>query len=80
VVQAPDRQSLMPSERVLALHDLRQMYADFSAFQPQLALLLRPGGRLVATFLEVRMHHIASWKHGVLGSDLPGVLVIEAQR
>jgi hypothetical protein len=28
----------------------------------------------------VRMHHIASWKHGVLGSDLPGVLVIEAQR
>jgi SAM-dependent methyltransferase len=33
-----------------------------------------------AGFLEVRMHHIASWKHGVLGSDLPGVLVIEAQR
>jgi len=30
--------------------------------------------------LEVHMHHIASWKHGVLGSDLPGVLVIEAQR
>jgi SAM-dependent methyltransferase len=33
-----------------------------------------------AGFLDVRMHHIASWKHGVLGSDLPGVLVIEAQR
>jgi SAM-dependent methyltransferase len=33
-----------------------------------------------AGFLEARMHHIASWKHGVLGSDLPGVLVIEAQR
>ena len=33
-----------------------------------------------AGFLEVRMHHIASWKHGVLGSDLPGVLVIEARR
>jgi SAM-dependent methyltransferase len=26
------------------------------------------------------IHHICSWKHGVLGSDLPGVLVIEAQR
>lgn len=33
-----------------------------------------------AGFSEARMHHIASWKHGVLGSDLPGVLVIEAQR
>ncbi len=33
-----------------------------------------------AGFAETRMHHIASWKHGVLGSDLPGVLVIEAQR
>jgi SAM-dependent methyltransferase len=33
-----------------------------------------------AGFAEARMHHIASWKHGVLGSDLPGVLVIEAQR
>jgi SAM-dependent methyltransferase len=32
-----------------------------------------------AGFAEVRLHHIASWKHGVLGSDLPGVLVIEAQ-
>lgn len=29
---------------------------------------------------EATMHHIASWKHGVLGSDLPGVLVIEARR
>ncbi|QVL52141.1 MAG: class I SAM-dependent methyltransferase [Cyanobium sp. M30B3] len=33
-----------------------------------------------AGFSETRMHHIASWKHGVLGSDLPGVLVIEAER
>jgi SAM-dependent methyltransferase len=33
-----------------------------------------------AGFSEARIHHIASWKHGVLGSDLPGVLVIEAQR
>ena len=33
-----------------------------------------------AGFSETRLHHIASWKHGVLGSDLPGVLVIEAQR
>lgn len=80
MVQAPDRQSLMPSEGVWALHDLRQMYADFSAFQLQLAMLLRPGGRLVATFLDARMHNIARWKLGVLGSDLPGVLVIEAQR
>jgi len=33
-----------------------------------------------AGFGEARMHHIASWKHGVLGSDMPGVLVIEAVR
>jgi hypothetical protein len=33
-----------------------------------------------AGFSQARMHHIASWKHGVLGSDLPGVLVIEAER
>ena len=33
-----------------------------------------------AGFSEARMHHIASWKHGLLGADLPGVLVIEAQR
>ncbi len=44
-----------------------------------------PGWELVdqlkaAGFSHVQMHHIASWKHGVLGSDLPGVLVIEAQR
>lgn len=32
-----------------------------------------------AGFADARVHHIASWKHGVLGSDLPGVLVIEAQ-
>jgi len=33
-----------------------------------------------AGFADATIHHIASWKHGVLGSDLPGVLVIEAQR
>lgn len=31
-------------------------------------------------FQDAAIHHIASWKHGVLGSDLPGVLVIEALR
>jgi hypothetical protein len=33
-----------------------------------------------AGFADTAIHHIVSWKHGVLGSDLPGVLVIEAQR
>mgnify|MGYP006289645579 FL=1 len=33
-----------------------------------------------AGFSDVAIHHITSWKHGVLGSDLPGVLVIAAQR
>jgi len=33
-----------------------------------------------AGFLEVGLHHVVSWKHGVMGSDLPGVLVIDAQR
>jgi SAM-dependent methyltransferase len=33
-----------------------------------------------AGFLESRIHHVVSWKHGVMGSDLPGVLVVEAQR
>ena len=33
-----------------------------------------------AGFKMTAIHHICSWKHGVLGSDLPGVLVIEAQR
>lgn len=46
MVQAPDRQLQMPSEGVLALHDLRQTYADFSAFQPQLAALLQQGSLL----------------------------------
>ena len=36
---------------------------------------LRDGG-----FHDAAIHHIASWKHGVLGADLPGVLVIEAVR
>lgn len=29
---------------------------------------------------QAKIHHVASWKHGILGSDLPGVLVIEAQK
>jgi SAM-dependent methyltransferase len=33
-----------------------------------------------AGFAEAVIHHEAAWKHGVLGSDLPGVLVIEALR
>ncbi len=33
-----------------------------------------------AGFSEAVIHHEVAWKHGVLGSDLPGVLVIEAQR
>jgi len=33
-----------------------------------------------AGFLEARIHHVVGWKYGVMGSDLPGVLVIEAQR
>jgi hypothetical protein len=33
-----------------------------------------------AGFDQARIHHISSWKHGILGADLPGVLVIEAQR
>ncbi len=31
-------------------------------------------------FNEAVIHHETAWKHGVLGSDLPGVLVIEACR
>jgi SAM-dependent methyltransferase len=55
--------------------------------RPQLGSLVYriPGWELLsqlqqAGFSQARMHHIASWKHGVLGSDLPGVLVIEAER
>ena len=33
-----------------------------------------------AGFSKALIHHIASWKTGVMGSDLPGVLVIEAVR
>ena len=46
VVQAADRPALMPSDGVLALHDLRQTYGSFAAFQPQLAGLLQQGGLL----------------------------------
>jgi SAM-dependent methyltransferase len=33
-----------------------------------------------AGMAQARIHHVASWKHGILGSDLPGILVIEAQK
>ncbi|WP_255101803.1 MULTISPECIES: methyltransferase domain-containing protein [unclassified Synechococcus] len=33
-----------------------------------------------AGFRSSAVHHIVSWKHGVLGHDIPGVLVLEAQR
>lgn len=33
-----------------------------------------------AGFREAQLHLVASWKHGVLGSDLPGVMVIEGAR
>lgn len=33
-----------------------------------------------AGFKMTAIHHICSWRHGILGSDLPGVLVIEAKR
>lgn len=46
VVQAADRPALMPSDGVLALHDLRQVYADLGAFQPQVAALLQQGSLL----------------------------------
>lgn len=33
-----------------------------------------------AGFSQSKIHYIASWKHGVLGADLPGVFVLEACR
>ena len=33
-----------------------------------------------AGFKNTTIHHVCSWRHGILGSDIPGVLVIEAQR
>ena len=33
-----------------------------------------------AGFKITAIHHVCSWRCGILGSDLPGVLVIEAQR
>jgi hypothetical protein len=33
-----------------------------------------------AGMARAQIHHVASWKYGILGSDLPGVLVIEAQK
>jgi hypothetical protein len=33
-----------------------------------------------AGFSEIKIHYIASWKHGVLGADLPGIFLLEANR
>lgn len=33
-----------------------------------------------AGFHSASFHFIASWKHGILGGDIPGVIVMEAQR
>lgn len=33
-----------------------------------------------AGFGKTKIHYIASWKHGVLGADLPGVFILEASR
>lgn len=33
-----------------------------------------------AGFQKTRFHHITSWKHGVFGSDIPGVLVLECMK
>jgi hypothetical protein len=52
LVQAPDHPALMPSEAVLALHDLGQSYVGFVEFQPQLAGLLQLGG-LLADVVQV---------------------------
>ena len=45
----------MPSEGVLALHDLRTAYGDFQAFQPQLTALLQQGGLLGDSLPELDM-------------------------
>lgn len=49
-MQAADRPALMPSDGVLALHDLRQSYGSSADFRPQLAarepLGLRQGDQL----------------------------------
>ena len=33
-----------------------------------------------AGMAQAKIHHLAGWKYGIYGSDLPGVLVIEAQK
>ena len=40
---APERPALMPSEGVLALHNLHRSYAGFAEFQPELPGLLQQG-------------------------------------
>ena len=42
-MQAPERTALMPSEGVLALHELHRSYASFADFQPELPALLQQG-------------------------------------
>jgi hypothetical protein len=45
-LQATDRPALMPSEGVLALHDLRRRYGSFEEFQPDLLALLQQAALL----------------------------------
>ena len=45
-MQAPDRPALMPSDGVLALHDMHRSYASFAEFQPELPGLLQKGALL----------------------------------
>ena len=45
-MQATDRPALMPSEGVLALHDLRRRYGSFEEFQPDLLALLQQAALL----------------------------------
>ena len=84
----------MPTEGVLSLHDLRQSYAGSSELQPQLTALLHQGGLLADVVRVTRAlgiqgpnyresvigNGLLSRNRAVLGSDLPGVLVIEAER
>ena len=29
---------------------------------------------------DAKMHEMESWKHGIMGAELPGMLVVKAQR
>lgn len=83
--QAIEKVRLNPSTGELELLSEQEFHGD--PVRPRSGSLVYriPGWELLeqlraAGFADARMHHITSWKHGVLGSDLPGVLVIEAER